>query len=198
MTIACLCHVRMTTAMVKTRTKVVETTGSQVVITEADKEMTVLTIINNLRKICACLFITDNLQENYVSWRQNDREKRRNNTDGQQNHRNNDRDDQSGMWSYPLHPIITIGDTKNEHCTVCNSLLHLIIYIGDGEGNIEDTEEEQRKACRNGDDRWEMALGQRRSTEGYRLNREQRRRSTEECSHKKEWRPEGRHSSIKS
>lgn len=130
MTIACLCHVRMTTVMVKTRTKVVETTGSQVVITEADKEMTVLTIINNLRKICACLFITDNLQENYVSWRQNDREKRRNNTDGQQNHRNNDRDDQSGMWSYPLHPIITIGDTKNEHCTVCNSLLHLIIYIG--------------------------------------------------------------------
>lgn len=75
MTIACLYHVRMTIAMVKTRTKVVETTGSQVVITEAGKEMTVLTIINNLRKICACLFITDNLQENYVCWRQNDRKK---------------------------------------------------------------------------------------------------------------------------
>lgn len=97
MTITRLCHVRMTTAMVKTRTKVVETTGSQVVITEAGKEMTVLTIINNLRKICACLFITDNLQENDVAWRQNDRKMRRNNTDGQQNHRNNDRDDQSDM-----------------------------------------------------------------------------------------------------
>lgn len=205
--------------MVKTRTKVVETTGSQVVITEADKEMTVLTIINNLRKICACLFITNNLQENHVAERQNDREKSRNNIDGQQNHRNNDRDDQSDMWSCPLHLIITIGDSGNDNCTVCNCPLHLIIfigdtkndrssiynrplhliiYIGDGEGNIEDTEEEQRKACRNGDDRWEMALGQRRSTEGYRLNREQRRRGTEECSHKKEWRPEGRHSTIKS
>lgn len=75
MTITCLCHVRMTTAMVKTRTKVVETTGSQVVITGAGKEMTVLTIINNLRKICACLFITNNLQENHAAWRQNDREK---------------------------------------------------------------------------------------------------------------------------
>ena len=63
MTITRLCHVRMTTAMVKTRTKVVETTGSQVIITEAGKEMIVLTIINNLRKICACLFITNNLQE---------------------------------------------------------------------------------------------------------------------------------------
>lgn len=51
MTITRLYHVRMTTAMVRTRTKVVETTGSQVVITEAGKEMTVLTIINNLRKI---------------------------------------------------------------------------------------------------------------------------------------------------
>lgn len=89
----------MTIAMVKTRTKVVETTGSQVVITEADKEMTVLTIINNLRKICAYLFITNNLQQNHVAWRQNDREKSRNNTDGQRNHRNNDRDDQSDMWS---------------------------------------------------------------------------------------------------
>lgn len=97
MTIACLYHVRMTIAMVRTRTKVVETTGSQVVITEAGKEMTVLTIINNLRKICACLFITDNLQKNYVAWRQNDREKSRNNADGQQNHRNYDRDDQSDM-----------------------------------------------------------------------------------------------------
>lgn len=48
MTITRLYHVRMTTAMVRTRTKVVETTGSQVVITEAGKEMTVLTIINNL------------------------------------------------------------------------------------------------------------------------------------------------------
>ena len=81
MTITRLCHGRMTTAMVKTRTKVVETTGSQVVITEAGKEMTVLTIINNLRKICASLFITDNLQENHVAWRQNDREKSRNNTE---------------------------------------------------------------------------------------------------------------------
>lgn len=67
MTITRLYHVRMTTAMVRTRTKVVETTGSQVVITEAGKEMTVLTIINNLRKNCASLFITDNLQENYVA-----------------------------------------------------------------------------------------------------------------------------------
>lgn len=99
MTITRLCHVTMTIAMVKTRTKVVETTGSQVVITAAGKEMTVLTIINNLRKNCACLFITDNLQQNHVAGRQNDREKSRNNTDGQQNHRNNDRDDQSNMWS---------------------------------------------------------------------------------------------------
>ena len=135
MTVTRLFHARMTIAMVKMRTKVVETTGSQVVITAAGKEMTVLTIINNLRKICACLFITDNLQENDVAWRQNDRKMRRNNTDGQQNHRNNDRDDQSDMWSCPLHLIITIGDTKNEHCTVCNRLLHLIIYIGDGGGS---------------------------------------------------------------
>lgn len=99
MTITRLCHARMTTAMAKTRTKVAETTGSQVVITESGKEMTVLTIINDLRKICASLFITNNLQENHVAWRQNDREKSRNNTDGQQNHRNNDRDDQSDMWS---------------------------------------------------------------------------------------------------
>lgn len=49
MTITRLCHVWMTTAMVKMRTKVAETTGSQVVITEVGKEMTVLTIINNLR-----------------------------------------------------------------------------------------------------------------------------------------------------
>lgn len=98
--------------------------------------MTVLTIINNLRKNCAYLFITDNLQENYVSWRQNDRKMRRNNTDGQQNHRNNDRDDQSDMWSCLLHLIITIGDTMNEHCTVYNCLLHLIIYIGDGGGEV--------------------------------------------------------------
>lgn len=157
MTIACLCHVRMTTAMVRTRTKVVETTGSQVVITGAGKEMTVLTIINNLRKICACLFITNNLQENHAAWRQNDREKSRNNTDGQQNHRNNDRDSQSDMWSCPLHHIILIGDTKNDCCAVYNHPLHLIIYIGDGGGNIEDTEEEQRKARRSGDDRWKMA-----------------------------------------
>lgn len=186
MTITRLCHVRMTTAMVKTRTKVAETTGSQVVITEAGKEMTVLTIINNLRKICASLFITDNLQENHVAWRQNDREKSRNYADGQQNHRNNDRDDRSGMWSCPLHLIITIGDggndnctvcnsplhliiyigdTKNDHCTVCNCLLHLIIYIGDGGGNIEESEEGQWKTGRNGDDRWEMVQGRRRSTE---------------------------------
>lgn len=151
MTITRLCHVRMTTAMVKTRTKVVEATGSQVVITEAGKEMTVLTIINNLRKICACLFITNNLQQNHVAGRQNDREKRRNNTDGQQNHRNNDRDDQSDMWSCLLHLIITIGDSGNGSWTLRNHPLHLIIYIGDGEGNIEDTEEEQRKTRRNGD-----------------------------------------------
>lgn len=198
MTIACLYHVRMTIAMVKTRTKVAETTGSQVVITEAGREMTVLTIINNLRKICASLFITDNLQENHVAWRQNDREKSRNNADGQQNHRNNDRDNQSDMWSCPLHLIITIGDTKNEHCTVCNCLLHLIIYIEDGGVSIRYKRKEQRKARQSGDDRWEMVQGRRRSTEEYRLNREQRRRSTEECSHKKEWRPEGRHSTIKS
>ena len=141
MTITRLCHVRMTTAIVKTRTKVVETTGSQIVITGAGKEMTVLTIINNLRKICASLFITDNLQENHAAWRQNDREKSRNNADGQQSHRNNDRDDRSGMWSCPLHLIITIGDSGNDCCTMRNHPLHLIIYIGDGEGNIEDSEE---------------------------------------------------------
>lgn len=186
MTIACLCHVRMTTAMVKMRTKVAETTGSQVVITKAGKEMTVLTIINNLRKICASLFITDNLQGNHVAWRQNDREKRRDNTDGQQNHRNNDRDNQSDMWSCPQHLIMTIGDDGNNCCAVCNHPLYLIIYIGDngndrsaiynrplyliiyigdGEGNIEDSEEGQWKTRRNGDDRWEMEQGQRRSTE---------------------------------
>ena len=132
MTNACLCHVRMTTAMVKTRTKVVETTGSQVVITGAGKEMTVLTIISNLRKICACLFITNNLEENHVAWRQNDREKSRNNTDGQQNHRNNDRDSQSDMWSCPLHLSITIGDSANGCCTMRNHPLHLIITIRDG------------------------------------------------------------------
>lgn len=171
MTIACLYHVRMATAMVKTRTKVVETTGSQVIITEAGKEVTVLTIINNLRKICACLFITNNLQQNHVAWRQNDREKSRNNTDGQRNHRNNDRDSQSVMCSCPLHLIITIGDSGNDCCVLCNHPLHLIIYIGDGEGNIEDTEEEQRKTHRSGDDRWEMAQGQRKSTKGYRQER---------------------------
>lgn len=98
--------------------------------------MTVLTIINNLRKICASLFITDNLQGNHVAWRQNDREKSRNNADGQQNHRNNDRDDRSGMWSCPLHLIIFIGDTKNDRSTIYNHPLHLIIYIGDGGGSI--------------------------------------------------------------
>ena len=138
MTITCLCHVRMTTAMVRTRTKVVETTGSQVVITGAGKEMTVLTIINNLRKICACLFITNNLQENHVAGRQNDREKSRNNTDGQQNHRNNDRDNQSDMRSCPLHLMITIGDGGNDNCTMRNHPLHLIITIRDG-GNYNCT-----------------------------------------------------------
>lgn len=151
MTITCLCHVRMTTAMVRTRTKVVETTGSQVVITGAGKEMTVLTIINNLRKICAYLFITNNLQENHAAWRQNDREKSRSNTDGQQNHRNSDRDDQSNMWSCPLHHIILIGDTKNDCCAVYNHPLHLIIYIGDGGVSIRYKRKEQRKARRNGD-----------------------------------------------
>ena len=188
----------MTTAMVKTRTKVAETTGSQAVITEAGKEMTVLTIINNLRKNCAILFITNNLQESHVAWRQNDREKSRNNTDGQQNHRNNDRDNRNDLWSCPLHFIITMGDSGNDYCAVYNHPLYLIIYIGDGEGNIEDTEEEQRKTRRSGDDHWEMAQGRRRSTEGFRQEREPRRRSNEECSHKKEWRPEGRHSTIKS
>lgn len=165
MTITRLCHGRMTTAIVKTRTKVVETTGSQVVITEAGKEMTVLTIINNLRKICACLFITDNLQQNHVAWRQNDREKSRNNADGQQNHRNNDRDSQSVMWSCSLHLIITIGDGGNDNCTMRNHPLHLIITIGDGGGSIRYKRKEQRKAHRSGDDRWEMALGRRISTE---------------------------------
>lgn len=181
--------------------------------------MTVLTIINNLRKICASLFITDNLQENHAAWRQNDREKRRNNTDGQQNHRNNDRDDRSDMWSCPLHHIITIGDGWNDCCAVCNHPLYLIIYIGDGgndrsaiynhplyliiyirdgEGNIEDSRDGQWKARRNGDDRWEMVQGRRRCTEERSQEREQQRRSTEECSTKKEWRPEGRHSTIKS
>lgn len=136
MTITRLCHVRMTTVMVKTRTKVAETTGSQVVITGAGKEMTVLTIINNLRKICACLFITNNLQENHVAWQQNDRENSRNNTDGQQNHRNSDRDSQSVMWSCPLHLSITIRDGGNDNCTMRNRPLHLIITIGDGESNI--------------------------------------------------------------
>ena len=192
MTIACLCHVRMTTAVVKTRTKLTETTGSQVVITEAGKEMTVLTIINNLRKICACLFITNNLQENHVAWRQNDREMSRNNTDGQQNHRNNDRDNQSDMWScplhlsitigdggndnctmrnHPLHLIITIRDGGNDNCTMRNHPLHLIIYIMDGGGSIRYKRKEQRKARRSGDDRWEMAQGRRRSTKGYRQER---------------------------
>ena len=164
----------MTIAMVKTRTKVAETTGSQAVITEAGKEMTVLTIINNLRKICASLFITDNLQQNHVALRQNDREKSRNKTDGQQNQRNNDRDNRNDMWSCPLHLIITIGDGRNDYCaiynrplhliiyireggndncTMRNQPLHLIIYIGDGEGNIEESEEGQWKTRRNGDDR---------------------------------------------
>lgn len=165
MTITRLCHARMTTARVKTRAKVVETTGSQVVITESGKEMTVLTIINNLRKICACLFITNDLQENHVAGRQNDREKSRSNTDGQQNHRNNDRDDQSNMWSCPLHHIILIGDTKNDCCAVYNHPLHLIIYIGDGGVSIRYKRKEQRKARQSGDDRWEMVQGQRRSTE---------------------------------
>ena len=40
----------------------------------------------------------------------------------------------------------------------------LIIYIGDGEGNIEDSGDGQWKTRRNGDDRWEMEQGQRRST----------------------------------
>ena len=159
MTITRLCHGRMTTAMVKTRTKVVETTGSQVVITEGGKEMTVLTIINNLRKICACLFITNNLQENHVAWRQNDREKSRNNTDGQQNHRNSDRDDRSDIRSCPLHLSITIGDSTNGSWTLRNHPLHLIITIGDGEGNIGYGRKEQRKTRRNGDDHWEMAQG---------------------------------------
>lgn len=160
--------------------------------------MTVLTILNNLRKICANLFITDNLQQNHAAWRQNDRENSRNYADGQQNHRNNDRDNRSGMWSCPLHLIIFIGDTKNDRSTIYNHPLHLIIYIGDSEGNIDDGGDGQWKTRRNGDDRWEMAQGQRRSTGEGCLNREQRRRNTGECSHKKEWRPEGRHSTIKS
>lgn len=78
----------------------------------------------------------------------------------------NDRDDRSGMWSCPLHLIIFIGDTKNDRRAIYNHPLYLIIYIGDGEGNIEDSEEGQLKVRRNGDDRWEMVQGQRRSTEG--------------------------------
>ena len=58
----------MTTTIVKTRTKVAETIGSQAVITEVGKEMTVLTIINNLREICASLFTTNNLQKNHIAW----------------------------------------------------------------------------------------------------------------------------------
>lgn len=148
--------------------------------------MTVLTIINNLRKICASLFITDNLQENHAAGQQNDREKSRNDADGQQNHRNNDRDSRNDMWSCPLHLIIFIGDggidycavynrplyliiyigdTKNDRSAIYNRPLHLIIYIGDGEGNIEDSEKGQWKARRSGDDHWEMAQGRRRSTE---------------------------------
>ena len=100
--------------------------------------MTVLTIINNLRKICASLFITNNLQENHVAGRQNDREKSRTNTDGQQNHRNNDRDNQSDMRSCPLHLMITIGDGGNDNCTMRNHPLHLIITIRDG-GNYNCT-----------------------------------------------------------
>lgn len=119
----------MTTTMVKMRTKVAETTGSQVVITEAGNEMTVLTIINNLRKICASLFITDNLQENHAAGQQNDREKSRNDADGQQNHRNNDRDSRNDMWSCPLHLIIFIGDGWIDYCAVYNRPLYLIIYI---------------------------------------------------------------------
>lgn len=160
--------------------------------------MTVLTIINNLRKICACLFITNNLQENHVAWRQNDREKSRNNTAEQQNHRNNDRDNQSDMWSCPQHLIMTIGDTKNDRSAIYNRPLYLIIYIGDGEGNIEDSGDGQWKTRRNGDDRWEMAQGQRRSTEECSLNREQQRRSTEERSQKKEWRADAATPYIKS
>lgn len=198
MTITRLCHVRMTTAMVKTRTKVVETTGSQVIITEAGKEMIVLTIINNLRKICACLFITNNLQENHVAWRQNDREKSRNNIDGQQNHRNNDRDDQSDMWSCPLHLSITIGDSTNGSWTLRNHPLHLIIYIEDRGGRIRHEWKGQWKTRRSSDTVGRWRRGARRSTEEWCLNRKLQRMSTEECSHKKEWRPSGRHSTIKS
>lgn len=160
--------------------------------------MTVLTIINNLRKICASLSITDNLQENHAAWRQNDREKSRNNTDGQQNHRNNDRDDRSDMWSCPLHLIITIEHSGIDCCAVCNCPLRLIIYIGDGEGNIEDSEEEQRKARRNSNDHWEMVQRWRRNTEERSQEREPRRRSTEERSQKKEWRANAATPYIKS
>ena len=171
MTIACLCHGRMTTAMVKTRTKVAETTGSQVVITEAGREMTVLTIINNLRKNCASIFITNNLQLNHVAWRQNDREKSRNSIDGQQNYQNNDRDNQSDMWSWPLHLIITIGDSTNGSWTLRNHPLHLIIYIEDRGGRIRHEWKGQWKTRRSGDDHWEMAQEQRISTEEWCLNR---------------------------
>ena len=132
------------------------------------------------------------------AWRQNDREKSRNSIDGQQNHRNNDRDNQSVMWSCPLHLMITIRDGGNDNCTMRNHPLHLIIYIGDGGGSIRYKRKEQRKAHWSGDDHWEMAQGRRRSTEEWCLNREPQLRSTEKCSHKKEWRPEGRHSTIKS
>lgn len=42
---------------------------------------------------------------------------------------------------------------------------YTLLYIGDGEGNIEDSEEGQWKTSRSGDDHWEMALGRRISTE---------------------------------
>ena len=45
------------------------------------------------------------------------------------------------------------------------TILYTLLYIWDGEGNIEDSEEGQWKTRRNGDDRWEMEQGQRRSTE---------------------------------
>lgn len=60
----------------------------------------------------------------------------------------------------------------------------LIITIGDGWGSIRYKRKEQRKARRNGDDRWEMAQGRRRGGEGALRDITKRdsraRRSTEE------------------
>lgn len=47
----------------------------------------------------------------------------------------------------------------------CATVRYTLLYIEDGEGNIEDSGDGQWKTRRNGDERWEMVQGQRRSTE---------------------------------